>query len=274
MIKTENTNIAKEQKYIENTLGVAVKYHRWKGELELPYYLTDRYEMRLAELDELRCIFLWPKEKLNQIGSIRKQIWRIQMEENLPVVFVMDSMDPYRRTAFIKAHIPFVVPEYQLYLPFAGIYLQEKYAAEIRNSEPLQPSAQLLLFYWYYRQENCLYMNDVVKALGCSAMTVTRAFRQLEVTGCFETGKSGVQKYLKGTRETAEILEGLEGRLVSPVADTIYADRQELEKEGVLSDLITAGNSALIQMGIKAEEDIPCYAMEKKVLILTEAEDF
>ena len=264
MSRTENTNISNEQKYIENTLGVTVQYHRWKGELELPYYLTERYEMRLAELDALRCIFLWPKEKLNQIGSIRKQIRRIQMEENLPVVFVMESIDPYRRAAFIKAHIPFVVPEYQLYLPFAGVYLQEKYAAEIRNSEPLQPSTQLLLFYWYERQENCLYMNDTVKALGCSAMTVTRAFRQLEVTGYFETGKSGVQKYLKGTRDATEILEGLEDRLISPVADIIYADRQELEKSVIISDLTIAGNLALIQMGIEAEADIPCYAIEKK----------
>lgn len=264
MDQIENINTAKVQKYIENTLGVTVNFHRWKGEFNLPFYLTERYEMRLAEMDVLKCIFLWPKEKLNQIVSIRKQLRRIQMEEDLPVVFVMDSMDTYRRTAFVKVHIPFIVPEYQLYLPFAGTYLQEKYAAEIRNSEPLQPSAQLLLFYWYYQHENCLYMNDAVKALRCSAMTVTRAFRQLENTGYFETGKSGVQKYLKATADADEILCGLEDRLLSPVADTIYADRQETEKKSVLSALMTAGNSALTQMGFGAEEDIPCYAVEKK----------
>ena len=39
--------------YLEKMLGVSVKYHRWKGELELPYYITERYEMRLVELDEM-----------------------------------------------------------------------------------------------------------------------------------------------------------------------------------------------------------------------------
>ena len=55
--------------YLEKMLGVSVKYHRWKGELELPYYITERYEMRLVELDKMKCIFLWPKDKLSQIGE-------------------------------------------------------------------------------------------------------------------------------------------------------------------------------------------------------------
>ena len=100
--------------YLEKMLGVSVKYHRWKGELELPYYITERYEMRLVELDKMKCIFLWPKDKLSQIGSLKKQLRRIQMEEALPVVFIMDMIDAYRRTAFIKAHISFIVPDSQI----------------------------------------------------------------------------------------------------------------------------------------------------------------
>ena len=152
--------------YLEKMLGVSVKYHRWKGELELPYYITERYEMRLVELDKMKCIFLWPKDKLSQIGSLKKQLRRIQMEEALPVVFIMDMIDAYRRTAFIKAHISFIVPDSQIYLPFMGTCLEEKYQMEIQSTETLQPSTQLLLFYWYYAKENCIYMHGAVKALG------------------------------------------------------------------------------------------------------------
>ena len=95
--------------YIEKILGISVQFHHWKGELELPFYITERYDMRLAELDDIRCIFLSPKKKLNQIGSLKKQIRRIQMEESLPVVFVFDKMDCYHRDAFIHAHLPFIV---------------------------------------------------------------------------------------------------------------------------------------------------------------------
>ena len=222
--------------YLEKMLGVSVKYHRWKGELELPYYITERYEMRLVELDEMKCIFLWPKDKLRQIVSLKKQLRRIQMEEALPVVFIMDMTDAYRRTAFIKAHISFIVPDSQIYLPFMGTCLEEKYRMEIQSAEMLQPSTQLLLFYWYYAKENCIYMNDAVKALGCSAMTITRAFRQLEKTGCFETGKTGVQKYLKGKCTPDEILRMLKSSLSSPVADVLYIDK-EIARKSIRSDL-------------------------------------
>ena len=256
---------AREKIYIEKILGISVQYHHWKGELELSYYITERYDMRLVELGAIRCIFLWPKEKLNQIGSLKKQIRRIQMEEeSLPVVFVFDSIDRYRRDAFLAAHLPFVVADSQLYLPFMGMYLQEKYTAEIRSADCLQPFTQLLLFYWYYRQEKCIYMNEAVKVLQCSAMTVTRAFRQLEQTGMFETGKTGVQKYLKGKKEPDAILRDLEEQLVSPVSDIIYVKKTELKEYIDSTQLFLTGASALNRMGIKTEEKVPCYAVSKK----------
>ena len=236
--------------YLEKMLGVSVKYHRWKGELELPYYITERYEMRLVELDKMKCIFLWPKDKLSQIGSLKKQLRRIQMEEALPVVFIMDMIDAYRRTAFIKAHISFIVPDSQIYLPFMGTCLEEKYRMEIQSTETLQPSTQLLLFYWYYAKENCIYMHGAVKALGCSAMTITRAFRQLEKTGCFETGKTGVQKYLKGKSSPDEILYKLEPYLISPLADIIYLDKDVI-KGGIIADT-------------EEGKGYPSYAVNKK----------
>ena len=151
----------------------------------------------------------------------------------------------------------------------SGIYLQEKYIKEIKTSDTFQPFTQLLLFYWYYQQENCLYMNDMVKILGCSAMTVTRAFRQLEETGLFETGKTGVQKYLKGTEERNVILQQLEDALSTPVAETVFISKKELEEGTDISERFLSGNSALIRIGKDAEEEVPCYAVNKKTFHLS-----
>ena len=274
MVIESNKMTDEIKKYIEKILGIPVSFHHWKGEVELPYYITERYDMRVAELAEIRCIFLWPKEKLNQIGSLKKQIRRIQMEESLPVVFAFESMDRYHRDAFIAAHLSFIVPGSQLYLPFMGTYLQEKYMEEIRCSDRLQPFTQLLLFYWYYHQENCLYMNDMVGTLGCSAMTVTRAFRQLERTGLFEIGKTGVQKYLKGKEERDVLLKQLGDALITPVAETIYVNRKELEEKTKTTERFFSGCSALAQMGREAEEEIPCYAVNKKTCCLSGSRDF
>ena len=93
-------------------------------------------------------------------------------------------------------------------------------------------------------------MNDAVKALGCSAMTVTRAFRQLEDSGYFETGKTGVQKYLKGIEEPDEILHKLEPYLNSPVAEIIYLDKDVIQG-GIIADT-------------EEEKGYPSYAVNKK----------
>ena len=171
-------------------------------------------------------------------------------------------IDAYRRTAFIKAHISFIVPDSQIYLPFMGTCLEEKYRMEIQSTETLQPSTQLLLFYWYYAKENCIYMHGAVKALGCSAMTITRAFRQLEKTGCFETGKTGVQKYLKGKCTPDEILRMLKSSLSSPVADVLYIDK-EIARKSIRSDLSDGEvrgdkDRSLIIVSTDEEKGYPC----------------
>lgn len=254
----------KQISYIQKTLGISVEYHHWKGELDLPYYITERYDMRLVKLDTIYCIFIWPKEKLNQIGSLKKQIRRIQIEEELPVVFVFDRIDKYHRDAFVSAHIPFIVTDSQLYLPFMGTYLQEKYFHEIKSSDSFLPFTQLLLFYWYYHNENSIYMSDMIKKLKCSAMTMTRAFRQLEETGLFKCGKTGVQRILTGPCQPEMVLSELEERLISPVANVIFVDKKDLDKQLDQNQIFLSGNTALSFMGIAADKDIPCYAIYKK----------
>ena len=55
-------------------------------------------------------------------------------------------------------------------------------------------------------------MNDAIKALKITAMTISRSVRQLEGTGLFFTKKEGVQKVLfckiwkKGTLPTHETI--------------------------------------------------------------------
>lgn len=257
-----------EKTYIEKVLGVSVEYHRWKGEVNLPYYITERYDMRLVQMDTLQCIFVWPKEKLNQISSLKKQIRRIQMEEALPVVFILERMDRYHRDAFISSHIPFVVAENQLYLPFMALYLKEKYLREIKSSDSFLPFTQLLLFYWYYHKKNTVYMSDMIQILECSAMTVTRAFRQLEESGMFESGKAGVQRMLTGKQSAETILVELEDSLINPIAAVLYVDKKELAEQISSDKLFLSENSALKALGINVNAELPCYAVYKKNICL------
>ncbi len=159
----------------------------------------------------------------------------------------------------ISAHIPFIVPEKQIYLPFMGIALQNRFGAESIGTEQLQPAAQVLFFYYLYQKKQQVYMSDAGKKLGFSAMTITRAVRQLEQTTLFTTEKDGVQKKMTGKYTMRELYDKMQPYLTSPVRKTIYVDKQT-----PLSSMRIAGMSALSQMSMVNPPDMLCYAVHGK----------
>lgn len=43
--------------YIEEVLGIKVKLNSWQFERDLPYYILDRYEVKLAVLEKQKQFF-------------------------------------------------------------------------------------------------------------------------------------------------------------------------------------------------------------------------
>lgn len=250
--------------YIENTLGIKVHYQPWNHTEELPYYLLDRYEFQQVTLESVRTLFLYPKMELDQLASVKKQIAKIQKFDPLPVVIVLKNISRNRLQYMLAAHIPFIVPDKQIYLPFMGIVLQNRFCAESIQTERLQPSAQVLFFYYLYQKKKQIYLSDVSKKLGFSRMTITRAVRQLEQTALFTTEKDGVPKILAGKYTVRELYDKMQPYLTSPVRKTIYVDRQV-----TLPPRRIAGMSALSQMSIINPPEIPCYAINGKKAVLT-----
>lgn len=242
--------------YIEKLLGIKVRYRPWQYQNELPYYLLERYELRKALLNHVAAIFLYPKRELDQIASVRKQIARIQKAENLPVVMVMEKMSRNQREYMMSAGISFVVPNKQMYLPFMGVALQEKFDAEPFLVEKLQPFTQVLFFYYLYQKTEELYANEFIKIAGCSGMTITRAVRQLEQTGLFEIRKDGVQKILRGKYAGRVLFEKMQPYLISPVRKVIYVDKKEC-----INNTSIAGLSALSEKSMLNPPDVESYAV-------------
>lgn len=245
--------------YIENVLGIKVQYETWQYEAELPYYIMDHYELKLVIIGSVRAIFLYPKAELDQILSLKKQIARIQRLEAIPVVIVLQHISRNRREYMISAHIPFVVPGRQIYLPFMGIALQDKFETEILQIEQLQPSAQVLFFYYLYQKKKRIYTSEAIKVLGFSGMTITRAVRQLEKTGFFITEKEGVQKILIGKYVGRELFDKMQPYLISPVRKKIY-----VKKQLDLPELCMAGMLALSQKSMINPPSVGCYAVNGK----------
>lgn len=242
--------------YIEEVLGIKVKLNSWQFERDLPYYILDRYKVKLAVLEKTKAIFLYPKKNLDQIASVRKHIAKIQKMEALPVVIVLENLKRNQRNYLITAKIPFIVPFKQLYLPFMGIVLQEKFSSEIMPVEKFQPSAQVIFFYYLYQKEEWIYANELSKITGFSEMTVTRAVRQLEQTSFFETKKIGIRKVLRGKCGRRELFEKTRPYLISPIRKIIYVSQEEKIPNGMLS-----GIAALAEKSFLNPPSIKSYAV-------------
>jgi DNA-binding MarR family transcriptional regulator len=171
------------------------------------------------------------------------------------VVVVLTRITARQRQNMIDAGIPFIVENKQCYLPFLGTVLMEKCDAELESAEKLIPSAQMLLFYYIYRNQRELYANEAVEALGVSAMTITRAVRQLEQTGIIHTYKNGVKKILTSEYTGKELFEKAKKYLFCPISHKLY-----IRKEMVDESLLISGDQALSMYSMLNPPRVSCYA--------------
>lgn len=243
--------------YIEKLLGMNMNHAPWAMSGKLPYYLTERYQTESVAIGNVRTVFLYPKGEPEQISTLQKHISRIQKEEPLPVVLVLPAVNRYRRNALLEAHIPFVVPGKQLYLPFLGTYLQERFDAEVPTAETLSPAAQVLFFYYLYQREPELYISRV--PLAYTPMTISRAARQLVQTGLFRERKDGVQKVLFSSLPPKELFLQMRPHLMNPIRERGFLPAAKIDETFYVS-----GESALAQKTMLNPPAIPCYAAEGK----------
>jgi DNA-binding MarR family transcriptional regulator len=241
--------------FLKRTLRLNVKIDESIEKYPLPNYIISRYTMRSALFDRQKVFLLYPKTELDQVNAIKKHIQKIQALEKIPVVMVLTRITARQRQNMVDAGIPFIVENKQCYLPFLGTVLTEKCDAELESAEKLIPSAQMLLFYYIYQNQRELYANEAVAALGVSAMTITRAVRQLEQTGIIHTYKNGVKKILTSEYTGKELFEKAKGYLFCPIHR-----RQYIRKEMVDESLLISGDQALSLHSMLNPPRINCYA--------------
>lgn len=252
--------------YIGATLGMKVTYMPWAFVNEMPYFITDRYEIQKVSIGPTQALILKLKGDFPPVNTLQKHIARIRKSEHLPVLLELESISKYRRDTLIQAGVPFVVPGKQLYLPFMGAVLNERCDAETENMEKLLPSAQAIFFYYLYSKHDRIYMNNAVKQLGYSAMSVSRAARQLVQTGLFEERKEGVQKLLIARYDRKEMFRRMYPMLIDPVKRKVYVALDNIPEHCRL-----AGYSAMAHYSMLNAPSLLCYAADVSAKLSGEA---
>ena len=182
--------------YLNKVLGIEVVYMNGKFE-HLPNFIVTRYRLQRVSMNGQGVIFLYPKTELEQVEVLKKQIARIQKNENLPVVLVLNELSFRQKEYLIREKIPFIVEGRQIYLPFMALYLQERCNAEKKPREEILPSAQMLLLHFIYGGAQELSTSQAAKDLELTPTSISRASKQLEEMGLLHIKKEGVPQFYR-----------------------------------------------------------------------------
>ena len=93
----------------------------------------------------------------------------------------------------------------QVFLPFIGTMLSEEKELQKLTGKFVYSTQQLFLFYLYSKKKR-LYISEAGKVLPFTAMTLTRAVKQLEATDLFLAAKDGVNKFIESKYKRDELV--------------------------------------------------------------------
>ena len=242
---------------LTSVFGISIKYEAWNHQDSLSVYIAGSYDFHTAYIGNRRCIILASTEELATLPALKKQIAKIQQIDNVPVVFELTTVSNYRRKSLIENNIPFITDK-QVFLPFIGTMLSDEKESQKLTGKFVYSTQQLFLFY-LYREKKRLYISEAGKVLPFTAMTLTRAVKQLETTDLFLVAKAGVNKFIESKYKRDELFEKAKVYLKTPVRKTGYIDKTQ-----VTENMVFAGETSLSEKTMLNPSRVVIYAISEK----------
>lgn len=199
--------------YIKNALGAVVTEEESILPTNLPMYLKSGYSFKTLTINGIKCIMAEPYNF--SLTAYKKQKDKLAEIFGCNVVLGLKNITPYQRKQLVEEHVPFIVDETQLFLPFLAICLSEKYNKQI-VVEKFTPVTQLVFLYWFYKREK-LTATELAKKIGYTTMSVNRAYKMLTESGLFHYSTEGRKKYIETNLSDGDILKKAEQYLINPV---------------------------------------------------------
>ena len=240
--------------YLNQVLGIRVVY-KDDAIASMPNFIHSRYRLQRVTLDGQAVIFVYPKEELEAVSSVKKHLDRIVNTAKTPAVLIPAHLTYRQKEYLLRDHIPFIVEGKQIYLPFMAVYLQERGDGEKQDITTMLPSAQLLLLFYIYHGCGELLTSEASQKLGFTATSISRASRQLEEMGLIRTEKRGVQKVIYSDQTPEELYSVARENMCNPVKRTIYVPKTNIE-----TDLLLSGYSALSEYSMINPPMVECFA--------------
>lgn len=248
--------------YLHETLGITPEVRPWPDAAKLPYFLQDTFdvlELQLSDREILLAIHKHPNKV--SLANVRRQMDKLRHHAGLPVVYVTAALASYERKRLIEQKVPFIVPGNQLYLPELGLDLREYFRERPgAHDAPLSPATQAMLMAVLLREPGRLEWRpaDVARDLGYSAMTLSRAVKELTAGGVAAVHTRGRTRWLEMKHSAPATWEHAKPLLRSPIKRRFWAKPVATWSP---PNVRLAGVSALARDSMIAEPEWPIYAI-------------
>jgi hypothetical protein len=254
-----NGELTQLKRYLHETLGAEVRPIPWDEGTRLPLFLRNLYAFFELQLLEASCLLMLDRNEQEQSpATVRKHMDQIQAKWDGEIVYVRARVTAYNRKRLIEYKLPFVVPGNQMYLPMLGIDLREHYKKLRTETHKFSPSTQALVIHvLLHGTTKTIYTPaEMAGFLGYSAMTMTRAFDELESANLGDIFLEGRERCVRFPESAKETWAKAQPFLRSPVKKQFHIEPLNANLPGP-----RAGLTALADYTMLAEPADPVIAL-------------
>ena len=252
--------------YMLKNLGLELRPEPWEKTGKIPFFLRELYIFYAISLLGKLCVLAIEKEgnKLTP-AAIKKHCLQIQELFGSPCIYLAEDISYHNRQRLIKHGVPFVIPGRQIHLPVLGVDWLERYDHHQKHrtvcGKQLSPSSQVIVIYSIIFHEFKYTIQEILKILDYSSMTITRALNELEHFDIGKTVKKGTKREISLIGNAHKLWQQALPFLQNPVVKRVWLqlNAQEINMIKTLGTL--AGLSALEQISMLSAPSVPIYAL-------------
>jgi len=245
------------KKYLEEVLGVKISILPWKNQKKLPFFLLDSYAFFEVSVLNNLCLIMISKNDVELTPNTIQKHWKqVTKKWRDPCIYISDIISSYNRKRLIQHHIPFIIPNNQIYIPDFGFDLREHFKHQRIPKKFFSPATQAVIISTLLREKNeRLIPSELAATLGYSPMTMSRAFNELETAGIGKLIKKGKERQWFFKDAKKDLWEQTKDMLRSPIRSREYM------KIWPGSKMLQAGESALAEVTMINSPSLPVYAI-------------
>jgi len=234
--------------------------------VNVPLYLKAGYELWGAKIQDLSVVFASVKDETIDIRVHQNAIKRLNELTVCHTVLVFEKLDSRSIESLIKKHIPFVIQDKQIYMPFALLQIQTKNKknASLREASLTSDADMILIGYLDNQINSEMMIKEVAQAIGREFRATSQALKVLEALGYVQIEAKGRSRYIHFI-SPIEVYERLKEEAKSPVKYSFFA-------KGFIGENVYSGFIALSHHSTLIEEKIKTIAISHKQITSEQVE--